>query len=362
MIAKFHDAMLPYGGRLENRHLQVSGVKLTDAYRMRAERLIASARHDHPRLPPIHFDYVNSSFLNAYAFKWEGHYFIGLTWGAFVILRLLFMRMLADPNAMLSIGDPHQEINDLLPLDRIISNIGSTMKLPSAGQLVIGAPQDPERLQFAVSCFEVTFSFLIRHEITHILHGHLAHPIVAATESLLPELGWKPRTESAFSTRLVLEYDADRYASIGLGKAFMSNASAPQNTGLNQRHNMSEIFVGVGSLFRLFGDRSVVGLDLGTLPYPPVRYRQYISMTGFCDYLKIAGDMALFDLSRQVFAESFTAIEHAFPNFTKGESPIDGLREVVSTKGTDYIQRLYEEWQNRVRDELLPYTYAEFLP
>jgi hypothetical protein len=125
---------------------------------------------------------------------------------------------------------------------------------------------------------------------------------------------------------------------------------------------MTEIFVGVGSLFKLFGDGSVVGFDLGTLPYPPVRYRQYISMTGFCDYLKLAGDMALYNLSRQVFAESSTAIELAFPNFTKGELPVDGLSEIVSAKGRDYIQRLYEEWQNRVRGELLPYSYAEFLP
>jgi hypothetical protein len=305
MIAKFHDAMLPYGGRLEHRHLHVSGVKLIEDYRMRAERLIASARRNHPRLPPIHFDYVNSPFLNAYAFKRDCHYFIGFTLGAFVILRLLFMRMLADPNAMLSIGAPHQETKDLPHIDSLISDMGNTMKLPSTGQLVVGAPQDPARLQFAVSCFEIAFSFLIRHEITHILHGHLAHPIVAATESLLPELGWHPRTVSTSSTRQVFEYDADRYASIGLGKAFMSNASAPQNTDRNQRHNMTEIFVGVGSLFKLFGDGSVVGFDLGTLPYPPVRYRQYISMTGFCDYLKLVEDMTLYNLSRQVFPEFY---------------------------------------------------------
>jgi len=362
MIAKFHDAMLPYGGRLDHQHLEVSGIELIEAYRTRAESLIASARRDHPRLPSIHFDYVNNPSLNAYAFKRDGHYFIGLTWGAFVILRLLFMRMLADQNAMLAIGDPSRETRDLLPLDSMIANMGCTIKLSSTGRLVVGAPQDPARLQFAVSSFEVAFSFLIRHEITHILHGHLAHPILASTESLLPELGWHPITMSASSTRQVLEYDADRYASIGLGKAFMSNASVPQNTDLNQRDNMTQFFVGVGSMFRLFGDTSVAGLDLGTLPYPPVRFRQYISMTGFCDYLKIAGDMALFDLSQLVFAESFTAIEYAFPNFTKGESPIDGLREVVSAKGRDYIQRLYNEWQNRVRSELLPYTYAEFLP
>ncbi|MDH4162533.1 MAG: hypothetical protein OEW15_07565 [Nitrospirota bacterium] len=360
MITKFHDAMRLYGGRLNHEHLEESGITLIEAYRTRAERLIASARRDHPRLPAIHFDYVNNNSLNAYAFKWGGDYFIGITWGAFTILRLLFMRMLADKNALLTIGDPNREGNNLLPLDKMIT-IGPSVQLPSTGRLVVGAPQDPTRLQFAVTAFETAFSFLIRHEITHILHGHLSHPLVASTEALLPEFGWQPKTASASSTRQVLEYDADRYASIGLAKSFMSHISTAQNNSIDHRAFMTETFVGIGSMFRLFGDASASGLDLGTLPYPPVRYRQYISMTGFCDYLNMAANKTLFELSQAVFTESFAAIENAFPNFTKVEPSIEGLNEVLSANGRRHIQWLFDEWQNRVKGELLPYSFAKFL-
>jgi hypothetical protein len=141
-----------------------------DKYRVHAYTLIRCFRNEHPRLPPIYFDYVNNTSLNAWAGKdVKGQYFIGVTFGTFVILRLLFMRMLADARALPEIGDPSHESSSLPLLNDLCVNT----------RLVeLGAPKDPDRLKFAVTAFEAAFSFLIRHEITHILHGHLEHPIL----------------------------------------------------------------------------------------------------------------------------------------------------------------------------------------
>jgi hypothetical protein len=356
--ADFNDALLQYGGRLTPSQLDVSCTTLMDKYRVHAYTLIRSFRNEHPRLPPIYFDYVNNTSLNAWAVKdVKGQYFIGMTFGAFVILRLLFMRMLADARALPEIGDPSRESSSLPLLDDLCVNT----------RLVeLGAPKDPDRLKFAVVAFEAAFSFLIRHEITHILHGHLEHPILNASGSILAELDLFATSASSSWTRQLMEYSADKYAALTTASTLVSHIAdqlkSPTIGSLSVHDAIIQHFVGECSLFRLFGDKAIAGRELGDTNYPPVRYRQYEVMCTFCDRIKDYENDFLTEEAGRAIADTFTMVESAFPVFTRGAFSIEGISEIASPVGLAYRDKLAEGWRNELRNELADVHFANALP
>jgi hypothetical protein len=356
--ADFDGALLQYGGRLAPTKLGVSCATLMDKYRVHVYTLIRSIRNNHPRLPPIYFDYVDSSSLNAWAVKdVNGQYFIGMTYGAFVILRLLFMRMLADARTLPEIGDPSRESSSLPLLDDLCVNT----------RLVeLGAPKDPDRLKFAVMAFEAAFSFLIRHEITHILHGHLEHPLLKASGSILAELDLIVTSASSSWTRQLMENSADKYVALTTANHFTSHIAGPLENptigSLSAHDAIIRQFVGVCSLFRLFGDKAIAGKELGAMNYLPVRFRQYEFMSTFCDRIKIYENDILTEEADRALADTFALVESAFPVFTKGTFSVEGIRDVSSPVGLAYRNKLAEGWRNELRNELADVHFATALP
>src|SRR5437764_592766 len=60
---KFHEAMWSYGGRLPLELLPATSEALPAVYQL-GHALISRANKVHPRLPRIHFDFVNSNEIN----------------------------------------------------------------------------------------------------------------------------------------------------------------------------------------------------------------------------------------------------------------------------------------------------------
>ncbi len=80
-----------------------------DAVAERARDLIACARRAVDGLPPIHFDFILNPTINAVAFRASNRYFIGINTGTLFMLRMVISRMLSDPRAFPSIGDPSRK-------------------------------------------------------------------------------------------------------------------------------------------------------------------------------------------------------------------------------------------------------------
>src|ERR1022692_2032719 len=116
----FHQAVIKSGhsgGRLAlEKRAGTPAAALYAAITAQAEELIGSARQHLPRLPHIHFDFIYDGEVNAIAFKENGQYFIGITSGTFVLLQLIFCRVLSDSRLLMHAGDPGNEASDLPPL------------------------------------------------------------------------------------------------------------------------------------------------------------------------------------------------------------------------------------------------------
>jgi hypothetical protein len=110
----------------------------------RARHAIQTNRDHFPRLPLIHFDWIDSPHLGAWAWRHKGVRFIGITTGGFLFLNTLLSRLMSHPEVLPHIGDPSREeasrvTQSLLSLD--VSQNFATNVLPIT-------PSDPDRLQY----------------------------------------------------------------------------------------------------------------------------------------------------------------------------------------------------------------------
>jgi hypothetical protein len=129
---------------------------------------------EHVDHPPFHFDYVDSSVPNALAFRYEGYSFIGIT--------SALTDMLWDVCVRLSKSED------------LVTHLG---RLPVA-----------DRNNLHVVLFRTLLKFVVAHEFTHHVHGHLSR---RASDSLFSNeilVG----SETGSLEHQTLESDADGYA------------------------------------------------------------------------------------------------------------------------------------------------------
>src|SRR4051812_40373193 len=74
-----------------------------------ARSLIRNAATLAPKMPPIHFDWIENDCINACAFTHRDKYFIGVNVGSVVYLHSLFSRMLSHPRVLPNVGDVSKE-------------------------------------------------------------------------------------------------------------------------------------------------------------------------------------------------------------------------------------------------------------
>ena len=105
----FDREMKPYGGRLDRRiPAGTPAESLYTQIEQAANGMILSARSHVPRLPEIHFDFIHNGEINAYAFKSEGRYFVGVTTGTLYMLQFVLSRMLAERVLFPSLRQPQR--------------------------------------------------------------------------------------------------------------------------------------------------------------------------------------------------------------------------------------------------------------
>jgi hypothetical protein len=221
-----------------------------------AKELITSAKAVFPKLLPIYFDFVKNGTVNAWAFRSEDRYFIGLSSGALAMMHLVLNRMLANPNTFLKTGQPTEEDPNV---PTIPWHIPDAEYLFKAGFRPV-LPKCPRRAQYAQHLAEQALLFLIGHEIAHITRGHVDYLESSTGSAFLAELAWIGTSEARLE-RQAMEADADRRSVIARAYSMHETAqhigdqSPPWATAprLAEAWQYDWAFA-VNTIFRLFGD------------------------------------------------------------------------------------------------------------
>jgi len=146
---------------------------------------------EHVDHPPFHVDYVDSSIQNAIAFRYEGYSFIAIT----------------------------------IPLIYAISDVCLRLsKSPAVATLLGVRPSDEEYNELHAVLFYVLTAFVVAHEWTHHVHGHVCPP---GAETIFPneilDTGYDGSIEGQTK-----EIVADGYAAYHVLANLMDSPTTPE--------------------------------------------------------------------------------------------------------------------------------------
>jgi hypothetical protein len=273
----FHCETSAIGGRLAWERQASTPAGETYGWMSQSARdLIRSAQSIVPSLPGIHFDFIHNPSVNAFAFKSDGRYFIGVTSGATYMLALVFSRMLSDRRLFASVGDPTRGLSEPPDLGGLVPDADHMVGL---GVLPVAAPC-PQRRRYASHLLDCALLFLVGHEIAHIALGHVDYLMTKSGSSLMAELGWHSDCQDLVLERQALEYDADR-RSMGsrVASALLVSERAPpwSNLPIGETALLFDQAFAMNCLFRLFGDGSFSSKALSTSSYPPLPLRRLMA-------------------------------------------------------------------------------------
>ena len=284
--------------------------------------------------------------------------FIKINFGAIRTLHHLIHRIMAHPRNFTHIGDCHKEqVSEPIPLYHNVSRVGVELK-PIRCHV---------RAMYAHGLLVFSITFLIFHEFSHILRGHLEYfknvlNIIDYEEVLAMDDG-------GFSglPRQALEIDADKNATfflakllelsyLGLGN-FAPPNSDPQKAAEflmgSQDNQLQTIHLATYLYFRLFGEKWNFENRLST-KYPAPLVRGFVASIDAFIYI---GGAATRDLDEELaskFSNSLTLIEDSIANIT-GVSGYDRDIVLSLTTGVDeYMEELKTCWIS-----MLPELQAE---
>ena len=272
MSQDFDVAFAKYGGRFDPSTLPNAWRQVFDETERHANAIIAAGHVlDNGSSRAVVFGYVNNMEINAIAHEQR---LIGVFAGTVKYVVSLFMRMLADPYTLPGIGNSSAENADLPPFNL------------EDHEVVL--PRDTIRRIYASHLIRIALEFLIRHELAHVMNGHLELlRSQAGLESYL-EIGTKPVLEITALDLQTLECDADSSAGtfsleslisgLEISGDFMAKISLPNVKTIEQLKIHDHLFA-IYSLFLLFEDSATDEVSLSERSHPPAVLRQYQILT-----------------------------------------------------------------------------------
>jgi len=216
----------------------------------------------------VHVDIVDHNDINAFASRFENHHFIGVFKGICVKLFGIFLALACHPRILPSVGN----VRSLKPFTRLrgtsdgpdgwseVSNNGTEWSMPRVDLL------DDARVAMVSALYTYAVGFLPRHELGHIVRGHLQHLRSAGGSPMLLESC--PASGSAESrlTRSAIEYDADKWSAVETIHYF------GVYEGEDWRTKLDLFAMALATLFTLF-DEARAPIELNdSYPHPSIRY------------------------------------------------------------------------------------------
>jgi len=285
-------------------------------------------KKSHERLPKIHFDFIDTMQLNAYATKSGDQHLIGLNLGTYLILEDMFDKMMASSNVLPDIGNITQETAEKKLLNVIETGGALSFALPKwiHPRCVSG---DPIRRQLADFYKIAAFDFIVLHEFAHLAGGHVGY-LQSLHKPVYAELQLSGRSAEKidFSLYQAMEKEADMVATI---RSFLMAAqflelykSKPQALPV---YKDWESFIyhwtfAIYSSFRLFGFKQYKASEAKASTHPPPSVRMALismSVVGLFTgktFTKIDNNMSVIMFEAAMAAEEALQSISFFPNTT----------------------------------------------
>jgi len=270
---------------------------------------------EHVDHPPFHFDYIDSNIPNAVAFRYEGYSFIGIT--------MALINKLWDTCVRLSRSEA----------------IATLMR-------ICLTPEEYEAIH--VVFFRTQLNFVVSHEYTHHVHGHVT-PLGSVPEFCDEILAG---SETGSLKRQAREVDADGYATyLVLAHLFDSEwrshavklLNCERESGSVQDEVLISAFVVVVGAF--FFVRPPVALDNATvfdLTHPPQAARMNFVMENVMGWCKQNRPNMSEFMTKDRFNMLMSAAADATWGMNGGRSWGDQIAFLQSHDGSQYSMKLDE--------------------
>ena len=289
-------------------------------------------------VPKIICNFVDNSSINAFAKKHEGCYVIGIHRGLVTQVMDTISSMTGDPNVFPNLKD--------------------------------NALRDWNAKHLAMFALD----FIFEHEFQHVICGHVDYfldrfsspefsefDLLSAFRSFTVD-----QTKLAYHDLQVLEMDADANA---LGRVCMmakrtfdsGQSQAPPEIAAFWTDLLTvwgDIFFSLSVVFRILGDVRIRDTTTHSAAHPSPTIRQYMLAHTFAN-LNEQNDVGLapsklWDSIRKRFEE----VDRSFEIITGKKTNPDSFNPKYTSQHPA-ITTLRETWNQRMRDELEPFSYVE---
>jgi hypothetical protein len=356
-------ASLIGAGRILGRsHVPPEAASEYHRYLGRARTLVDSARTVEGGLPDVFTEFVGNSTFNAYAAKYKGSYFIAFFDGVPMIVATVVNRMLADRRLFASIGDPKDE-EQALPL--LAGLVPDAARMYEANRQPV-VPKQASRQIYASHLCNLIFDYLGAHEMAHIVNGHANYAAFELTVPCIMEFGAIPPTTDASLEFQAMELDADFTSALPmvtlLKRMVEERDQLPEPLAFRYRSPANAIYdlaTAICTLFRLFGDTGITGVDLSKASHPPSRLRQMMILNAMGNYIEERWDKALHKVAEEQFSRAVGEVEYAYELITGRPEQVMGLNDVWSARGIGYARMIANYWNSTLRPKLEDHRIAK---
>jgi hypothetical protein len=353
----FDEVTKRYGGRFHLKQNQFLSSLLIETRKIGLD-IIEDLRKNNSKLPDIHINFIDNKSFNAYSFKNNDSYYIGINKGTILNLYSFFNYSLSFPNVLSYIGNNENEIEP----DFNINNLKEIIK-----------PKDKQREIYAEGLFYFATLFLILHEYAHIINGHLDF-INKKTNfifKIVNSLGKKSELNSQ-----TLEFDADRYAA----NIVIKNIINRYQNNLNLQEDIQPYFQSLEeafflwtfatyTVFRFLGKNEYNFEKLDKYPHPYPGFRQHYTSALIPTIIK---DSEYSNLNESILKKTSTAVKEfedslkiikkhpIVPDYIDPINPIQ-INHTYTKKGLYQIYKIQNNWRN-MRPLLKPFSKVNLAP
>lgn len=354
---EFDEIFKSKGGRYNNRN---SDPAIYNWVLVNSRILVAWMVQSNAHLPEPYVDIINSNETNAYVTKRGDKYFLGITYGAFLMFNDVFYRMIESKNVLTEVGDPEREMNT----DKIFS-----LRLTNMGQLAVtekhsenAEPIDNLRILFGFQLIKMAFEFLVWHELAHIIYGHVdyVHSVLGSFE--LKEIKREEsRNQLDPLVSQTLEMHADRFAtqqSIAILEMLISNPDAltpALRPYFNTWPSVIKMWVfSTYTFFRLFSDHNYAE-GIKNAFHPPPSLRSHLIQAVAEAVIRGADNAPSAEDISKIRKEAMLAVEWAFHEISQKGLDFSHLTFSIQDDAFAHGIFLINNWKN-IKPLLQPFS------